>query len=42
MNAIHPRTYADLRPGNYPGLDTIAEGIMNGTPYVHTAPPPTE
>ncbi len=42
INAIHPNSYADLRPGNYPGLDVIAEGIMTGSPYVYTVPPPIE
>jgi len=24
-----------LRPGNFPGLDTICDGILHGTPFIH-------
>jgi hypothetical protein len=27
----------DLAPGNYPGLDVICDGILEGTPFIYPA-----
>lgn len=34
VEEITINSYEDLKPGKLPGLDIIAEGIMNGTPFL--------
>ena len=37
MFDLNVRDISSLKPGKYPGLDTIINGIMNGSPFIYEA-----